>query len=194
MNRASVWLLDSRQADAPPPARWLSESETVRYLRFVRPARQRQFLLGRMLARQAIGALLGIDAHAVVLEERTGLAPALASPVAPRLGLSISHSGPWVACAVSADNNLGLDIEVRDAQRDLTALAEHAFPAQQSEALGRLAPAERLARFYALWCAQEAQIKLGGEGAPCVHLDHPELAIALCSTHKLDAIDIKLSG
>lgn len=175
-------------------ADWLSGSEAVRCARFLRPARQRQYLLGRVLARKAIGALLDIDARGVVLEERSGQAPALALPLAPQASLSISHSGHWIACAVSSDTQLGLDIETLDAGRDLMALAEQAFSAQQFEAFARTMPAARLARFYAMWCEQEAQIKLGKEGGCCAQLVHPELAIALCSTHALDAIDMRFGG
>lgn len=191
---AIVWLLDSRHSDAQLRADWLSGGEAVRYAGFLRPERQRQYVLGRVLARQAIGALLGIDARSVVLDGGAGRAPIMTTPVVPTLSFSISHSRHWIACAVSGDTAVGLDIEVRDAGRDVLALAEHGFSSQQFEAIRRLAPDERLDGFYALWCAQEAQIKLGGQGRFCLQLDHPELAVALCSAHKLDRVNIELSG
>ena len=194
MRRATVWLHDSRQADMEVPADWLSGGEVLRYGRFLRAERQRQYLLGRVLARKAIGALLGVAPRGVVLDERSGQAPALIVPAAPQVGFSIAHSGHWVACAVSADTRLGLDVETLAAGRDLLALAEQAFSFEHFEALARLAPAGRLAAFYDMWCEQEARIKLGGEGESCVALAHPELAIALCSLHKLDAIDLQVSG
>lgn len=194
MHRATIWLQDSRQVDTAGLADWLSASEAVRCARFLRQQRQRQYLLGRVLARKAIGALLGVAPRAVVLEERSGQAPALTLPAAPQVSFSIAHSGHWVACAVSAGTRLGLDIETLDTGRDLLALAEQAFPFEQFEALARMDPAGRVARFYALWCEQEARIKLGAEGGACVALAHPEVAIALCSLHALDAVDLRISG
>lgn len=187
---AAVWLLDGRAIDdaqLAPYAAWLGRAEALRYARFVRPLRRRQFLIGRALLRLALGELLGVPAGAVRLRERPGHAPALDFPAAAP-GFSLSHSGPWVACAVSADTALGLDIEVVDAARDLAALAEQAFEPAVATALARLPAAARAAAFYRAWSAQEARYKLGACAAPaCLSLPHAELSIALCSAHPLAA-------
>ncbi|WP_317204806.1 4'-phosphopantetheinyl transferase family protein [Janthinobacterium sp.] len=187
---AAVWLLDGRSvADAQlaPYAAWLGREEALRYARFLRPLRQRQFLIGRALLRLALGELLGVPAAGVRLRERPGQAPALDFPGAAP-GFSLSHSGPWVACAVSAETALGLDIEVLDATRDLAALAEQAFEPAVAAALAQLPAQARAAAFYREWSAQEARYKLGACAAPaCLSLPHAELSIALCSARPLAA-------
>ena len=187
MVAATVLLVDGSVLDDATLAgfgNWLSASELARWRQFARPQRQRQFLVGRVLLRQALAPLLGVPARAIALLEQRGAAPRLVLPAGARAGFSISHSGPWVACAVSADTALGLDIEMLDAARDLTALAGQAFDARTCAWLAALAPQERVGDFYRLWSTQEARIKLGVEGHASV-LSHPQLALVLCSAAPL---------
>src|SRR5450830_560083 len=132
MNAALLWMVDAdavADADLQRYRGWLTDSEMARHQRFVRAQRQRQFIVGRVLLRAALGRVLGVLPQDIQLEEQVGKAPRMAAPVlkvaAP--GFSISHSGRWVACAVSAQTALGLDIELRDASRNLAALAAQAF-------------------------------------------------------------------
>ncbi|MBV7535656.1 4'-phosphopantetheinyl transferase superfamily protein [Duganella sp. sic0402] len=170
---------------------WLTASEMARYQRFVRAHRQRQFIVGRVLLRAALGRLLAVPPLDIRLEEQVGKAPRLAAPLlkgaAP--GFSIAHSGRWVACAVSAQTALGLDIELRDATRDLPALAAQAFDVDEMARWARiqnLAGDERVDGFYRLWSEKEASFKLGVVGGGhCVSLPHAELSVVLCSEQPL---------
>jgi 4'-phosphopantetheinyl transferase len=188
-HRAIVRLLDAGTlADEAlaPYAAWLQESERQRLDRFVRPARRRQFLAGRILARHALGEVLGVAARSVRLEDRPGAAPVLVSPRAERAGFSISHSGRWVACAASASTEVGLDIEIVDAARDIDALAVHAFDAAQQAWLTARPAATRVHDFYALWSSLEARFKLGVAPGAEYCLSTPELSIVLCAGRVLD--------
>ena len=184
---ASIWLADARNVDTaqlPRFVSWLSATEAARYASFVRPQRQRQFLLGRAMLRLAVGQMLDVPPADIVLQERPGQAPQLLEP-ASGLYFSISHSGHWVACAVSTDTSLGLDIEVCDPQRDVLALAQQAFDGEVLASLENMLPAERTAAFYRQWTELEARYKLGQAEASCVALAHAELSIVLCSAAPL---------
>lgn len=163
---------------------WLGAVEIARYQRFVRPERRRQFVIGRVLARKALAELLGADPRELVIEARPGQAPELAGPH-HTTSFSISHSGPWVACAVSADSKLGLDIEQVDSTRNIVALAEQAFDAERCAWLAARPQASRVRDFYTLWSTQEARIKLGPHAPVTTELFHPELSIVLCSNIEL---------
>lgn len=187
---ASLWMVDAdavSDADLLRYRGWLLPSEMARYQRFVRAQRQRQFVVGRVLLRMALGRLLSVVPPDVRLEEQVGKAPRLTAPVlkgAPP-GFSIAHSGRWVACATSAQTALGLDIEMRDPGRDLVALAEQAFDAGEMAQWARiqnLPDDERVDGFYRMWSEKEARFKLGetAEGY-CLSLPHPELSVAVCS-------------
>jgi 4'-phosphopantetheinyl transferase len=188
---ATLWLADSRSiAPAELEGRfdWLAEDEALRYRRFVRPQRQRQFLLGRILLRIALGEMLGIAPHSISLAERPGRAPLLQG-LDPVPGFSIAHSGPWVACAVSA-LPIGLDIEMLDRERDLLALAEQAFSAEEAQRVSRCDGAARAQTFYELWSRKEAAYKLASamKSDHETHfstLPHPEVSIVLCSPQRL---------
>ena len=184
---ASIWLLDSRSIDLAQISRyetWLGAAEAARYARFVRPLRQRQFLLGRALLRVAMGKLLEVAPESIALEERPGQAPRLLSP-AEGPHFSISHSGHWVACALSGTTRLGLDIELRDPRRDVLALARQAFGADVAAELESMPLEVRLAAFCQSWSEAEARYKLGMDAGACATLAHAELSIVLCSAAPL---------
>jgi 4'-phosphopantetheinyl transferase len=187
---ASLWMVDAdavTDADLLRYRGWLSAGETARYQRFVRAQRQRQFVVGRVLLRMALGRLLNVAPQDVRLEEQVGKAPRLVAPVlkGSSPGFSIAHSGRWVACATSAQTALGLDIEMRDPGRDLAALAAQAFDVDEMAQWARiqkLPDDERVDGFYRLWSEKEARFKLSETASGhCVALPHPELSVVVCS-------------
>ncbi|WP_211463750.1 4'-phosphopantetheinyl transferase family protein [Collimonas silvisoli] len=140
----------------------LSETERLRYRRFLRPLRQREFLLGRILLRFAVSRLAGIGPDAVHVTERKNQAPLVQLPVASTMHprFSLSHSRGWVACAASVDTALGLDIEMLDAERDVDAIGRAAFSAAESNWLSSRPAEDKVANFYTLWSSKEALFKL----------------------------------
>lgn len=197
MTRALLWMADSDAvagADLPRFRDWLSAGEAARCQRFVRAQRLRQFVVGRVLLRKALGHLLNVAPQEVLLEERVGKAPLLVSPVAKdgMPGFSIAHSGRWVACAVSAQTALGLDIEMRDPGRDLAALAAQAFDEREIASWERarhLPEAQRVDAFYRMWSEKEARFKLGAaSGGHCLQVPHAELSVIVCSESPLEGV------
>lgn len=187
--QATIWLanLDGLPGELVPEwAATLSEGEQRRYRAFVRAERQRQFVAGRVLLRQALGSVAGVPPAAIVVEEQLARAPAaMLSTGRAAPYFSISHSGAWVACAVSAQVALGLDIELRDSSRDHVALARQAFGEAQAAALAAMPEPARLSAFYDMWCREEATFKLGGPAVACYFMEHGPLAIALCAGGEL---------
>jgi 4'-phosphopantetheinyl transferase len=174
---AILWLVDEREVLDEDFAFFLQKlgpSETERYARFARPERRRQFVLGRILLRIAVSRLTGVPPAAIAVEEWPGAAPRLIFPSPPTTqpAFSLSHSGPWVACAASCETGLGLDIEVIDPQRDVLALSASAFHANEHAWLMTQPDAQRRAAFYDLWSIREALYKLlpdsEGHGLPVV--------------------------
>lgn len=187
--QATLWLLDLADLDDATLALGLESlgaSVRQRYLHFRRAERQRQFLAGRLLLRRALAdAVPGIAAAAIHFTERPGAAPQASMPGATPF-FSLSHAGHWVACAVSTEVPLGLDVELQGQLRDFAALAEHSFDAATAQRIARLPPAHRAPAFYRAWCRLEAQYKLGLPALHWHHPQHPELAIALASTVAVD--------
>lgn len=186
-----LWLTDAGALPAVALegyATWLGEGERRRCARFARAERRRQFIVGRALLRFALGRLLGSAPRAIVLHERPGAAPALDMPRRVQgngVGFSISHSGPWVACAASTERALGLDIERIDQRRDVLALARQAFDPDAVARLEACAGTERIRAFYRMWCRHEAHIKLGRPATQDYVFEQPGLAIVLSSAGSL---------
>jgi 4'-phosphopantetheinyl transferase len=183
MDSTLVWLLDAGALTDGVLAAytsWLSESERERVGRFVRPARKRQFIAGRALLRLALARVLGIAPQDVSLLDRPGQAPMLTRPACTQVGFSISHSGPWVGCAVSDAGRVGFDIELIDPERDIHALADQAFDEQQRAWLASRPRESRVRDFYSLWSAAEARFKLGVAPVSTFEFPHPALSVVLC--------------
>ena len=176
---ATVWLLDAR--DIPPAARavaetWLSAGGRRRLAGRARRSRREQFVLGRALLRLAVAQEGACDPARVRITERGHHAPRIAVGGDPAPRFSLSHSGPWIACAVHATSALGLDIEVIDTTRDIVAISEWGFPGNEHQWL--LRQPDRAAAFYRLWTGNEAMIKLSHEiGCP---RDLREIACVVC--------------
>jgi 4'-phosphopantetheinyl transferase len=207
-----VWLADASHFDDDDLAffaRCLSTSEAERYRRFSRSCRKRQFLIGRMLLRYAAGKAVGLSPSAFAVREQSANAPRLIFPESVHVepGFSLSHSGKWVACAVSRSSILGLDIEVVNPDRDLLAIGKSVFHKNEIASLLKLSGESRVAAFYHLWSLHEALLKLfsnagrtaqfpelvdaknlmvsHGEGWHSQVLPHPAFSCVLCSTGPL---------
>jgi 4'-phosphopantetheinyl transferase len=103
---------------------------------------------------------LPVDGFDVV--ERPGNAPLLVLPDSQHAipNFSLSHSRNWVACVVSCDLTLGLDIEVNETARDLNGISELVFHPSEHLWLLTLPHPQRVSSFYEIWCAREALHKL----------------------------------
>ncbi len=214
MPSAALWLLDASRVcedDIGFFAKQLGASEARRYGAFSRRQRKRQFLLGRLLLRFAVSNLLSLRPHTLAVVERDNNAPRLVLPdsQSPQPSFSLSHSGDWIACAVSPGAVLGVDIEFNDPTRNIFGMSYMAFHAKEYLWLLQQSEAARLSAFYQLWCTREALYKLmcalgretvslplvGAEdmlvshaGWYCCTLTHWDLTIAVCSDQRLSAL------
>ncbi len=74
--------------------------------------------------------------------------------------ISLSHSGPYIACAIAKADALGIDIEVHKDWRDLKNIAELAFGPEEQRMVAR----EGADAFYRIWTLREALAKATGQG------------------------------
>jgi 4'-phosphopantetheinyl transferase len=190
----------------------LSASESLRQHSFLKPERAQQHLAGRMLLRYALHEQ-GIRSQRITLEERAAQAPLLLiDGRSAALHFSISHSHDLLACAISRDGPVGLDVEA-DRERDVEALAAAAFDieeAKQFKALAGGSFGSKKAAFYHLWCAREARYKWQSAAEDCaarmdmagltelhaaLHFPrHPEFHICVCSGSAADRIEVRDVG
>lgn len=114
----------------------------------------RRFLLGKMLLRYALDqlGLRHLELHQLNLSAENR--PHFDSPV----DFSISHSGDYVACAISSTCRVGVDIEEMVQQE----LKPYTLCWNQDEL--NAIEANGLETFYDLWTRKEAVLKAAGTG------------------------------
>lgn len=123
------------------------------------PWRSREFLAGRALLRTLLHEMAGPASAADIDVGQRGR-PVLARW--PRLGISISHDGGYVAASAGRDTDVGVDIQVPPGQ-----LGEPVIRRCLGPYLGLLdgrPQADRIHAFTWLWTAQEACVKASGMG------------------------------
>lgn len=138
----------------------LSQTEQLRYKSFEDYYRGTSFLVGRQVARYGISRLLGCSSRSVSIElnQLTG------KPFTPHIYFNLSRSGPFVACAVSATHNLGIDIEVINTDVDIASVNSYLSNFALTNDLVWESHISSFHSFYDQWTRLESQLKLSGAG------------------------------
>lgn len=113
--------------------------------------------------RQVLATYLGGDPEQIQLERGEHGKPRLAE-TDRRLEFNLSHSGELALVAVSAELEVGIDVEWVRGDRDAVALAERALSAADVAAVRAASDEERAAAFHQRWARHEARLKCLGIG------------------------------
>ncbi len=140
----------------------LDALDRERGARFRFPEDRARFVLGRALVRKCLGAYLQQAPETIELSYTERDRPVLAHDEG--IQFSLTHTHDLVAVAVTANAQIGIDLERVKATPDLPALAERILSAQDLQAFQALPPQEALAAFFRVWTRKEAYLKATGEG------------------------------
>ncbi len=142
----------------------LDDVERTRFDGYRRDVDKQRFLTGRALIRGVAAAELGVAAKDVVIDASCfDCGKPHGKPKVAGLELSISHSGDWVALALTEAAPVGVDVEeVRDA--DVDGLAGIAFSPAELTAFAQVPPAHKTGAFFTYWSRKEAVVKATGKG------------------------------
>lgn len=152
-----------------PNSSWLSDSEQTRVAALRIEARRKHYLAGHWLVRELLSRAFGEKPAYWSLQERKSLAPKVINGD-QELQISISHSGDWIAAAVS-DVAIGIDIEQRPRQLDASL---ETLLLNADEMPGSLDSDALLQR----WVAKEAWLKARASSALPVQLKSLQLTTA----------------
>ncbi|WP_017571539.1 4'-phosphopantetheinyl transferase family protein [Nocardiopsis halotolerans] len=178
-----VWWAHTSAAD-DRLLRLLDEEERARNDRFRLQADRDRHLLGRAMSRLLLAERAGCPPEKVTFalrcrsceeKERAGASRGEDSaqgphgkphPSGPAEGweVSVSHSGEWVVLALAREVPVGVDVERVSGTRDLEGLAGYTLGAPESQAWGRLSPADRVGAFFRYWARKESLLKATGLG------------------------------
>ena len=144
---------------------WLSDCELARYQSITSSNRKQQFLAGHFLIRKMASRVFTNLPHDLTYyRDAQNLRRLKCNMTAqPELYVSISHSGDWIAAAVS-HAPIGIDIETFSKQRDFIAIANHVFSAAEISCLESCCNAELKETFYLYWTLKESAAKQYGVG------------------------------
>lgn len=128
------------------------------------PKRHRQFLVSRVLVRAALRDWAGARADSwAVVADADGRPYVRAQTTDPLPGVSLSHSGNCVVCALSTAAQVGVDVE-QVGPRDIDRLGEEVLADSEREQLAGGDQSARHQRFYQFWTLKEAYGKALGTG------------------------------
>lgn len=143
----------------------LDHGERTRADRFLHAADRSRSILGRGLARVALGGVMGVaPARLEFSANEHGKPEVLGGPP-----FNVSHSGDVVLVALASAGRIGVDVELARDLRDLEALARGTFREEEVAAVVTTPPHLRKAAFYRVWTRKEALLKALGVGLTALH-------------------------
>jgi 4'-phosphopantetheinyl transferase len=159
-----IWSppLDQSQIALRWLERVLSAEEAARAERLVFATDRHRYVAAHGLLRLILAGYLGTGPEGVTLERDAGGKPRLAYP--ERLRFNLSHSGSRGLVAVSAEREVGIDIERIREMGDLEGLVQACFSPSEQAALAAVPASQRLRTFFAGWTRKEAFLKALGDG------------------------------
>jgi 4'-phosphopantetheinyl transferase len=143
----------------------LSEPELARWRRFLVEDARLQYLVTRALVRTTLSKYVEVPAQAWQFETNTYGRPHISQPQALRgLRFNLSNTTGLVACAVSKDCEIGVDVENFARTVDADDLAPSVFAPAELADFRRCELQDRRNRFFSYWTLKESYIKARGMG------------------------------
>jgi 4'-phosphopantetheinyl transferase len=143
----------------------LSVEERERHLRFRFERDRQSYLCAHALTRGVLAQLLGAEPDELRFELGPHGRPEICWPDRrPRLRFNLSHTRGLVACGLSLEHDVGVDVEQLDRRVEIDQLAPSVFSLSERSELARLGTEQKRERFFQLWTLKEAYIKAVGTG------------------------------
>jgi phosphopantetheinyl transferase len=151
-----VYYADRRELAEDFVARFVTAADRQRCETATHPRRRAECLAGRALLRYALEQFTGASAQSHDLRATQEGKPVCGGGPA----ISLSHSGDIVVCAVSADGDVGVDVETRKPRTPAGTLAAQHFTPYEAAWIED----DPDRRFQMLWVLKEAYLKALGVG------------------------------
>jgi 4'-phosphopantetheinyl transferase len=148
----------------------LDDAECERLGSFAHVADRERFLAGCVVIRRVLSRHLSIPPADVSLDRTCPNCSRQHGKVrvrangAPRVEISLSHSGEIVVVAVHSNAPVGVDVERIDASFEPTDVSPLVLANEEAALLGSLDPVVRPWAFSRYWARKEAIVKATGEG------------------------------
>lgn len=144
-------------------ANFLSDQELAHAQKFSHAAARERYLQVRTEVRRCLALYTGLQPQELVFGREAGGKPVLINTPQP-LSFNLSHSGDYLALAVSAAQAVGIDLEHTSERQSWRAIAERYFHPEEVTQLRARPEAEQRLCFYHWWTLKEAFFKARGTG------------------------------
>lgn len=178
-NEVRVWIatVPADERRLAGVSRVLSPEERQRAERFKANEPRREFVFGRAILRQLLGASLNVEPTVPVFGYGPQGKPFLLHPAGDaKLGFNLAHSGGLVVIALASGRDVGVDIESIHQLDNWPDMAERIFSPRELRELRALPESQQLEAFFNGWTRKEAYFKATGEGLTGVL---PAVAVSL---------------
>lgn len=166
--QVDVWLTSLRDfgpAQESACHELLSEEERAKWQRFLVPHARLQYLVTRALVRTTLSRYAEVPSTTWRFATNDYGRPHISPAHALRdVHFNLSNTDGLVVCAVSRDEEIGIDVETISRDVDIDGLAPSVFAAAELVDFRRTAAEHRTERFFAYWTLKEAYIKARGMG------------------------------
>ena len=160
-----VWHIDLAVEIPQDFARVLDADELRRAERFTFDRHRNRFISGRYAMRGVLGAYLDMSPGEVRIAYGSHGKPRLDDNSAPiYLGFNMTHSEDTALLAVGGARDIGIDLEMLRAPKDIRVLAKSVFSEQENIAFQALAAESLMPAFFTCWTQKEALLKALGTG------------------------------
>jgi 4'-phosphopantetheinyl transferase len=144
---------------------WLSQDERDRHARFHFDDDRDAYLVAHALTRRLLASSAGVDPAELCFERTENGRPEISAPQAAlELRFNLSHTRGLVACAVTLNRAIGVDVEHIDRRVELLGVAHRVFSPREIAGLEMLSGDAQRVRFFELWTLKEAYVKAIGKG------------------------------
>jgi 4'-phosphopantetheinyl transferase len=147
----------------------LSLEERARHARFRFARDRRDFAVAHALLRRALSAQFQLPPGDWTFVPASNGKPRLEADLAARthLSFSLAHTDGLVACVVTRDADVGIDVEAIDRSTDALEVAQRHFSPFEIADVEQCRADSRQPRFIEIWTLKEAYVKAIGDGLSC---------------------------
>lgn len=164
-NSLHLWQISLGSGDVP--ASWqklLSDKEQEKASGFVVLSAAQSYMRTRVLLRMVLSKYLLVLPESITIETEAKGKPCLSANSQAWLRFNVSHTDGLLLVGCARTKAVGVDCEQTSRQANYTSIAKKQFTDQEYGWIIDAVPEEQASRFWRLWVAKEACLKLGGMG------------------------------
>lgn len=141
----------------------LSADEVQRYCQYQHPNKRLEFLTGRVLAKTVLARALNQNPSAIQFQAHSKGKLYLFESISPNLFFNISHSRSVIACAISNEEEIGVDVACHSS-KNLRVMTRTFVQTEMDWVISQPTAFQRQQAFCEIWTRKEAVMKMLGVG------------------------------